>query len=486
MKLLLTGLALIGAATAQNAIHLKSRTILAERTAQTLEIRGEGSHYLLQFKAYPGPEVRSELARRRVRILGYVPDFTLLVTSENPPTLRGLDVTWVGRLEGADKTSPGLEAATAGVYLVLFHADVSEQARREVLAANRFEILPSPHLLPGQLLVFGDPATLPKLAEADQVAYLFPASVDLFTGQSVMGCSGPLSEAGPIAEYVQIGTGWPRDNLGNVALQYSFRSITTKIDESTVKGEIERAFREWQRYGNFTLSEGAKADAVRTIAIQFARGVHGDAYPFDGLHGVLAHTFYPAPMNSEPVAGDMHLDADEDWHAGNDTDLFSVVLHETGHALGLGHSSVPGAVMYPYYRFSSGLTDDDIAGIRNLYSAAGMPPIAPPVAPPVTPVTPPAKPPLSDTTPPALRITSPATTIVSTTSSFFHVAGTSSDNVAVSVVKWSTSNGDTGVASGITAWSADIPILIGTTAVTIRAYDAAGNSGWRSITITRH
>ena len=76
-----------------------------------------------------------------------------------------------------------------------------------------------------------------------------------------------------------------------------------------------------------------------------------------------------------------------------------------------------------------------------------------------------------------LRITSPATTIVSTTSSFIHVTGTASDNVAMSAVKWSTSNGDTGVASGLTAWSADIPILVGTTTVTVRAYDVAGNSG---------
>jgi hypothetical protein len=485
MKVLIAVFALMVAASAQNAVHLKNRTILPERTARPLELRGQGSHYLVQFKSYPGPDVRSELARRRVRVLGYIPDFSMLVTSEAPVSLRGLDVTWVGRLESGDKISPSLEAGAAGIYLIIFHADISEEAQREVLAANRFEILPNPYLLSGQWLIFGDPAALPKLAEADEVAYLMPASLNLFAAP-VMGCRGPLTEAGPIAEYVQVGAGWPKDSSGKLALQYSFQSITTKIDESIVKGEIERAFREWQRYGNFTLSAGAKADAVRTIAIQFARGMHGDVYPFDGPHGVLAHTFYPSPVNSEPIAGDMHLDADEDWHAGSDTDLFSVVLHETGHAVGLGHSSVPGAVMYPYYRFSSGLTDDDIAGIRNLYSAAGIPPITPPVAPPVIPVTPPAKPPLSDTTPPALRITSPATTIVSTTSSFFHVAGTSSDNVAVSVVKWSTSNGDTGVASGITAWSADIPILIGTTAVTIRAYDAAGNSGWRSITITRH
>ena len=85
--------------------------------------------------------------------------------------------------------------------------------------------------------------------------------------------------------------------------------------------------------------------------------------------GTLAHTFYPSPPNPEPIAGDMHLDADESWRIGTGIDLFTVVLHEAGHALGLGHSDQPGAVMYPYYRFAYGLTSDDIAGIQDLYGA---------------------------------------------------------------------------------------------------------------------
>ena len=34
--------------------------------------------------------------------------------------------------------------------------------------------------------------------------------------------------------------------------------------------------------------------------------------------GVLAHTFYPAAPNPEPIAGDMHLDNDENWNAGRE------------------------------------------------------------------------------------------------------------------------------------------------------------------------
>jgi matrixin/glucodextranase-like protein len=249
--------------------------------------------------------------------------------------------------------------------------------------------------------------------------------------------------------------------------------------------------------------------AVRTVTILFAHGGHGDAYPFDGAGGVLAHTFYPSPPNGEPIAGDMHLDADENWRVGSGTDLFSVALHEAGHALGLGHSSQPGTVMYPYYHLLTGLTDDDIAGIRSLYGSGGnsQPPVppavppttppAPPVTPPTPPVTPPAPPaappgstpvppaPQPDQMPPTLRILSPASTIVSVYTDSILVTGTATDDQSVVVVRWGNSTGGSGTASGTTNWSARVPLLVGTNTVTIRAYDAAGNAGWRAITVVR-
>jgi hypothetical protein len=190
----------------------------------------------------------------------------------------------------------------------------------------------------------------------------------------------------------------------------------------------------------------------------------------------------------------MHLDADENWHAGANIDLFSVVLHEAGHALGLGHSDRPGAVMYPYYHMVVGLADDDIAGIRDLYgsnvpSAAPVPPpVPPPVAPPVPPpVTPPAQPPpkRADTTAPGLTILSPGSSIISTSAASIVISGTAKDDTAVTAVKWTSSTGGSGVASGTASWSVTVPLLVGTSTVTLRAYDGAGNSGWRAITVVR-
>ncbi|CAF0923697.1 unnamed protein product [Rotaria sordida] len=112
------------------------------------------------------------------------------------------------------------------------------------------------------------------------------------------------------------------------------------------------------------------------IEFLFAQGYHEDGYQFDGKGSVLAHAFYP----EEHLGGDVHYDEDEDWTAYREheyglMDLFSVTVHELGHSLGLMHSNIPDAIMFPYYRGYSKsikLHSDDIAAIRRLY---GDPPI---------------------------------------------------------------------------------------------------------------
>src|SRR5581483_866559 len=92
-----------------------------------------------------------------------------------------------------------------------------------------------------------------------------------------------------------------------------------------------------------------------------------------------------------------------DWRIGTNVDLFSVALHEAGHALGLGHSDRPDSVMYPYYHPAAQLSADDIAGIRDLYGTTETQPAnpSPPALPPPLP-TPPATPPPPPPTPPAI------------------------------------------------------------------------------------
>ena len=63
-------------------------------------------------------------------------------------------------------------------------------------------------------------------------------------------------------------------------------------------------------------------------------------------------------------------------------DIESVAVHEFGHALGMGHSNVPGATMFPSVSAGSTanrtLAADDIAGVQSIYgvSPTGAPTIA--------------------------------------------------------------------------------------------------------------
>jgi hypothetical protein len=197
----------------------------------------------------------------------------------------------------------------------VFHPDTDADLARALIMQRGFTLIENRALLPGQFLASGSPARLEELAGLDEVAYIMPASAELAGGIALHACPGASAEAGIASEYAFVGSGWPKDSAGVAALQYAFLSFETQTNPVTARSAVERALREWARYANLRFEPGSAPGASRTLAVMFARRGHGDENPFDGRGGVLAHAFFPAPPNQEPIAGDIHFDGDENWES---------------------------------------------------------------------------------------------------------------------------------------------------------------------------
>ncbi|KAK7407295.1 hypothetical protein VNO78_09092 [Psophocarpus tetragonolobus] len=165
--------------------------------------------------------------------------------------------------------------------------------------------------------------------------------------------------------------GQPRWQEGTEELTYAF-DPDNGLDD-TIKSVFGNAFKRWAEVTTISFRETASY-LTADIRIGFYSGDHGDGEPFDGVLGTLAHAF-------SPTNGRFHLDQAEDWVASGDVtkaslsnavDLESVAVHEIGHLLGLGHSSVEEAIMYPTITARTRkveLADDDIQGIQVLYGS---------------------------------------------------------------------------------------------------------------------
>ena len=91
-----------------------------------------------------------------------------------------------------------------------------------------------------------------------------------------------------------------------------------------------------------------------------------------------------------------------------------------------------------------------------------------------------------DTMPPTVAITSPTSNpIYTTTASPLTLEGTGSDDLGVTRVTWMNSRGGSGTASGTTSWVASgIVLQVGTSVLTVTAWDAAGNGAAAQLTVT--
>ncbi|KAK9090513.1 hypothetical protein Sjap_023690 [Stephania japonica] len=186
---------------------------------------------------------------------------------------------------------------------------------------------------------------------------------DIINGSSTMNSGKPTNHNSlHSTAHFSFFPGQPRWAPFQQSLTYAFFPGNNLTDP--IKAVFRRAFSRWAAVTPLTFSE-ADSYPEADMKIGFFVGDHGDGEPFDGVLGTLAHAF-------SPPDGRFHLDGAEEWAVDGvgGVDLESVAVHEIGHLLGLGHSSVEEAIMFPTIssrRRKVELARDDVEGIQVLY-----------------------------------------------------------------------------------------------------------------------
>ena len=180
-------------------------------------------------------------------------------------------------------------------------------------------------------------------------------------------------------------------------ITYSFATSTYGADASdpfssaitgAYQGAVQWALQQWASVSSLTFSQVPDSTGIGGAAdIRIGFGTFGT--PSTGVIGETnlrwdgAGSLVPDEIVrlEDPAQLALNPDGSGVFHyAGTPATLQQVALHEIGHALGLGHASDPGAVMYPSAGGGNQALDaTDVAGIQSLYGgpASAAAPVAP-------------------------------------------------------------------------------------------------------------
>jgi hypothetical protein len=151
------------------------------------------------------------------------------------------------------------------------------------------------------------------------------------------------------------------------------------VATNEMKELAQKAFDQWESVSNLKFNyNSVKPDILISFSNTLFQHNHNSrcqkgicSSSFDGKGNVLAHGFFP---NNNECLG-IHFAKSENWYFGesgntpdDQTNFYTVLLHEIGHTLSIEHSANNNSIMYAYYKGDiDKLTQDDMWAIQYLY-----------------------------------------------------------------------------------------------------------------------
>lgn len=176
--------------------------------------------------------------------------------------------------------------------------------------------------------------------------------------------------------YVLEGPNWPNGSTVVIQLSLGNAGRTLSDGNTSWNAAAAPALDAWNsvlygvQFSRVMDSTAAVAAGDGVNSLAFADTIFGGSFGSNTL--AVTQYYY---RGSTMMEADTLVNTAQPWDSyrgplRSSFDIQRVVLHELGHNLGLGHTSVAGAIMYPYVSDSYTLTADDIAGVQALYAGA--------------------------------------------------------------------------------------------------------------------
>ena len=218
--------------------------------------------------------------------------------------------------------------------------------------------------------------------------------------------------------YALEGPKWPNGSTVVMQLSLGNAGKTLADGNTSWNAAVSPALDDWNavvgnmQFGQVMNSTAAVSSGDHVNSMAFASTNFGHSFGSSTL-AVTTYWFSGSTMTE----ADILFNSNQPWDSyrgglRSAYDVRRVALHESGHALGMAHSSLSSAIMYAYISSNDTLSSDDISGAQSIYGAASGTPTPTP-SPTVTPTATPAPTTTPTVTPSATPTATPSLVAVS-------------------------------------------------------------------------